>query len=185
MKKYKDLRLQLNEGENADGGSIGGYPAQSIRSAASDYGIHRIDSEEQVQRIQAFLTAFTGREYLEPRAALSLMRVKLNLTGLDFEFNSKTKIRNGEQVMLKLTRFGGTFGTTPEHDLMKDGFQVTDGIEDSLDGDHLAIAFSMTEAPSGLYKMDAKIVRYSGETPGTTVEQDGSRNSEQALPEDE
>jgi len=170
MKKYKDLRLKLNEGENADGGALGGYPTQNVRSAASDYGVHRIESEEQVQRIQAFLNAFTSREYLEPRAALSLMRVKINLTGLDFEFNSKTMLQNGKPTFLKLTRFGGTFGTTPTHNLMKDGFKVTDGIEDTLNGDHLAIQLMVAEAPSGLYKMTAKIVRYSGNLPDVETE---------------
>jgi len=165
MKKYKDLRLQLNEGENTEGGALGGYPAQNVQSAQSDFGIHRIESTEQVQRIQAFLSAFTGREYLEPRAALSLMRVKINLAGLDFEFNSKTPINVGVVNYLKLTRFGGTFGTTPDHDLLKDGFKVTDGVEDTLDGDHLAIALGIEEAPSGLYKMTASVMRYSGDNP--------------------
>jgi len=165
MKKYKDLRLQLNEAENTEGGALGGYPAQSVRSATSDFGIHRIESTEQVQRIQAFLSAFTGREYLDPRAALSLMRVKINLAGLDFEFNGKTPINVGVVNYLKLTRFGGTFGTTPEHNLMKDGFKVTDGVEDTLDGDHLAIALGVEEAASGLYKITASVMRYSGDSP--------------------
>ena len=165
MKKYKDLRLQLNEGENTEGGALGGYPAQSVQSAQSDFGIHRIEDNQQVQRIQAFLNAFTGREYLEPRAALSLMRVKINLAGLDFEFNGKTPLNVGQTQYLKLSRFGGTFGTTPEHNLMKDGFKTTDGVEDTLDGDHLAIALGIQEAPSGLYKMSADVVRYSGDNP--------------------
>lgn len=161
MKNYKQLKTQLYESENADGGALGGYPAEkSSRSASDDFGIHRTDNKEQVQRLQAFLHAFTSREYLDPRAALSLMRVKLNLADLDFDFNNKTAVPVGTPQYLVLKRFGGTFGTSPTHDLSK-GFQVTDGIEDSLNGDHLALRLTVTEAPSGLYKMDAKIVQYS------------------------
>ena len=173
MKKFKQLKQRLFESENTEGGALGGFPVQnSVRTAQSDYGVHRIESEQQVQRIQAFLTAFTGREYLDPRAALSLMRVKLNLTGLDFDFNNKTDIAVGQPINLQLKRFGGTWGTTPTHDLSK-GFQETDGIQDILGGDHLGIVLTVTPSDSGLYRLDAQIMRYgdgqemgSGEEPG-------------------
>ena len=162
MKKYKDLRLQLNEGENTEGGALGGYPAQNVQSAQSDFGIHRIENTEQVQRIQAFLSAFTGREYLEPRAALSLMRVKLNLAGLDFDFNKKTDLGIGQPMNFKLTRYGGTFGKTPT--TPHNEFETTDGIEDIMGGDHLSLAVMISEAESGLYKMDIEIVRSSNKS---------------------
>ena len=161
MKSYKQLKRQLNESEYVDGGALGQWPTpDSTRSAADDVGIHRVELDGQVQKLQAFLHAFTGREYLDPRAALSLMRVKLNLAGLDFDFNKKTEVSVGKPQYFKLNRFGGTFGTTPDHDLSK-GFKVTDGVEDILGGDHLALAVTINEAESGLYKMNAQIVRYS------------------------
>jgi hypothetical protein len=161
MKSYKQLKKQLNESEYVDGGALGQWPTpNSTRSAADDFGIHRIEHNEQLQRLQAFLHAFTGREYLDPRAALSLMRVKLNLAGLDFDFNKKTEVVANRPFYLKLNRFGGTFGVTPDHDISK-GFKVTDGIEDILGGDHLAISVLINETESGLYKINAKIVRYS------------------------
>jgi len=161
MKSYKQLKTQLNESEYVDGGALGQWPTpNSTRSAADDVGIHRIELNDQVQKLQAFLHAFTGREYLDPRAALSLMRVKLNLAGLDFDFNKKTEVSVGQTQYFNLNRFGGTFGTTPDHDLSK-GFKVTDGVEDILGGDHLALAITINEAESGLYKMNAQIVRYS------------------------
>jgi hypothetical protein len=161
MKSYKQLKRQLNESEYIDGGALGQWPTpDSTRSAADDIGIHRIEVDSQLQKLQAFLHAFTGREYLDPRAALSLMRVKLNLAGLDFSFNGKTQIDVNKPIYLKINRFGGTFGTTPDHDLSK-GFKVTDGVEDILGGDHLAVVVTISEAQSGLYKMNAKIVRYS------------------------
>lgn len=162
MKSYKQLKRQLNESEYVDGGALGQWPApDSTRSASDDFGIHRIDHNEQIQRLQAFLHAFTGREYLDPRAALSLMRVKLNLAGIDFDFNKNTQVSFNAPTHFKLKRFGGTFGVTPDHDLSK-GFKVTDGMEEILNGDHLDLVISVTESESGLYKMDAKIVRVSG-----------------------
>ena len=39
MKKYKELKQQLNEGEYMDGGVLGGFPVKnSTRSAYSDEG---------------------------------------------------------------------------------------------------------------------------------------------------
>ena len=160
MKKYKELRKQLNEGENMDGGVLGGFPVKnSTRSAYSDEGTYRVEKPEILQRLQAFLNAFTGREYLEPRSALSLLRVKLNLAGLDFDFNNKTEVKAGAPLVFKIKRFGGTFGHSVTHDLSK-GFEVTDGLESPIN-----LVVDIDEAPSGLYKMSAKFV------PGAALEQ--------------
>jgi hypothetical protein len=165
MKKFKQLKQQLMESENLDGGALGQWPTNGPTSAHSDYGVHRIESEEQVQRLQAFINTFMKRDFLEPRAALSLLRVKLNLAGMDFDFNNKTEVTAEKPMFFQLKRFGGTFGVTPEHNLMTQPFQVTDGIEDSLNGDHLGLSIDMKETESGLYKLKGLIVRYSGEKP--------------------
>ena len=158
MKKFKQLKQQLNEDAYMDGGALGQWPTpNSTRSAFSDFGVHRVEHQEQLKRIQAFLNAFTSREYLEPRAALSLMRVKLNLAGFDFDFNRKTEILTQTPIAFELKRFGGTFGkslTTPH-----DKFDTTDGFEGILDGDHLVLSVVIEEAPSGLYKLNAQIIR--------------------------
>lgn len=160
MKNYKQLKQQLMEGEYVDGGALGQWPTpDSVRSAADDFGIHRIEHSQEVQKLQAFLKAFTGREYIDPRAALSLMRVKLNLAGVDFDFNSKTHVSVGQPMHFHLKQWGGTFGVTPEND-GRNGFEVTDGISQKLGGDHLCLVVTLREAESGLYKMDAQIVRY-------------------------
>lgn len=147
------------ESEYVDGGALGQWPTpNSVRSAMSDFGVHRLEHNHEVQRLQAFLTAFTGREYLDPRAAISLMRAKLNLAGVDFDFNNKTQLSIGSPLYLPVKRFGGTFGkspTTPHNE-----FETTDGISHLIGGDHLAIVVTIREAQSGLYTMDAKIVRY-------------------------
>jgi hypothetical protein len=154
MKKYKELKTELlNEGEYMDGGALGGFPAKnSTRSAFSDEGTYRVENPEILQRLQAFLNAFTGKEYLEPRSALSLLRVKLNLAGLDFDFNNKIEVRTGAPLVFKIKRFGGTFGHSVSHDLSK-GFEVTDGLESPIN-----LIIDIQEAPSGLYKINAKFV---------------------------
>jgi hypothetical protein len=153
MKRYKELRKQLNESELQDGGALGGFPAdRGSRSAFSDYGLYRVENEEQLKRLKAFINAFTSREYLEPRAALSLLRVKLNLAGLDFQFDAKTDLKTNQPMLFKLKRFGGTFGTSPTHDLSK-GFEVTDGFM----GDSLSLIVNIIDSETGLYVLDIKV----------------------------
>jgi len=173
MKKFKQLKQQLNEDAYMDGGALGQWPTpNSTRSAFSDFGVHRVEYNEQLKRIQAFVHAFTSREYLEPRAALSLLRVKLNLAGFDFNFDKKTPINTDTPIMFKLTRFGGTFGkslTTPH-----DEFETTDGFEDILNGDQLALNVMIKNNPSGLYKLDIQIDRQgkNQETQNNTIKID-------------
>lgn len=165
MKSYKQLKKLLNEGEYMDGGALGAFPTKnSTRSAYSDEGVYRVEKPEQLQRLQAFLNAFTSKEYLDPRSALSLLRVKLNLAGLDFDFNNKTEIKGNQTINFKLNRFGGTFGTSPSHDLSK-GFETTDGLESPL-----TLIVSLGEAPSGLYKMSANITGGSDSEQGDMPE---------------
>lgn len=164
MKKYKELRKQLFEGENMDGGALGQWPTNAPDSAHSHYGVHRVESDEQIQRIQAFLNTFANKEYLDPRAALSLLRVKLNLAGLDFDFNNKTEVTPNKTMVFHLKRFGGTFGTTPTHDLTKEPFKVTDGIEDVTNGGHLNLTVNIDTAESGLYKLNLSLVKTQGNT---------------------
>lgn len=162
MKKFKQLKQELMESENMDGGALGQWPTNGPQSAHSDYGVHRIESEEQIQRLQAFLNTFGKREYLDPRAALSLLRVKLNFAGLDFDFNNKTEVTAEKPMGFQLKRFGGTFGTTPTHNLLKQGFKVTDGVEDVLGGDHLLLMVDIQETDSGLFKMRFEIQQVPG-----------------------
>jgi hypothetical protein len=157
MKRYKELKKQLNESEYMDGGALGQWPTNAPGSAHSDFGVHRIESDEQIQRLQAFLYTFSNKEYLDPRAALSLLRVKLNLAGFDFDFTNKTEIKPNETMAFHLKRFGGTFGTTPEHNLLKE-----DGIEDVMNGEHLNLVVHVSTSESGLYKLEMHLVKTQG-----------------------
>lgn len=160
MKKFKQLKQQLTEDAYMDGGALGQWPVpNSTRSAFSDFGVHRVEHDDQLKRLQAFINAFTGREYLEPRAALSLLRVKLNLAGFDFDFNSKNLIQTNTPMLFKLKRFGGTFGKTPT--TPHDEFTTTDGFEDILNGAHLGLNTVVEEVSSGLYKLNINIIKYN------------------------
>jgi hypothetical protein len=158
MKKFKDI-INLIESESFDGGGFGEpfQPTKTTRTAASDFGVHRIENDTQLNRIKAFLSTFAGREYIEPRGALALLRAKMNIMGLDFNFNSNTKLVPGPN-QFPLTRFGGTFGTTPEHDLLKDGFLVTDGIKEFNNGKGITLIIDVIMTPSSLYKFDFSLV---------------------------
>ena len=68
MIKFKELNTFLEtlfEGEETTGGAA--------RSAHSDHGVHRVEDPEQLTRINAFLNAFTQREFIEPKAAVATL----------------------------------------------------------------------------------------------------------------
>jgi len=158
MKKFKQIIALVESGEAEDGGGFGEphQPSRTTRSAASDFGAHRIENDTQLNRVKAFLSSFTNREYIEPRGALALLRAKLNILGLDFSFNPKTKLMPGPNLF-PLNRFGGTFGTTPEHDLLKDGFLETDGISEFNGGKGMNMVIDVQITPSHMYKFDINI----------------------------
>lgn len=158
MKKFKEIIALVESGEAEDGGGFGypHQPSRTTRSAASDFGVHRVENDTQLNRVKAFLSSFTNREYIDPRGALSLLRAKMNIMGLDFNFTPKTKLMPGPNVFA-MNRFGGTFGTTPDHDLLKDGFQVTDGISEFNGGKGLNLVIDVQITPSQLYKFDITV----------------------------
>ena len=64
----------------------------------------------------------------------------------------------GKRMDPKLRKeFGGSFGTTPEHDLMTQGFYEDDGIESKL-GTKLVLRTSFSKNDVGMWKVDATII---------------------------
>ena len=152
MKTYKELQEKMDtiiEGQETVGGAA--------RSAHSDFGVHRIEHPEELGRLNAFLNAFTQMEFLEPKSAIATIRHKLNLAGLDFEWNNKSTFTPEETLKLPLARWGGSFGTTPTHDL-KQGFHRGDNIAEFNNGKGLELSIDVYQEDGGLYQMDAKIV---------------------------
>ena len=150
MIKFKELNTFLEtlfEGEETTGGAS--------RSAFSDSGVHRIENPEQLARINAFLNAFTQREFIEPKAAVAQIRHKFNLIGLDFDWNASSGIKDGS-MSIPLNRFGGTFGKSLQTPYAE--FETTDGISEYNNGKGLNLQLNVENGDGGLYKLNAKIV---------------------------
>jgi len=162
MKSYKQLKEKLqtiSEGQHIMGGAA--------RSAHSDFGVHRIEDASQMLRLNSFLNAFTQREFLEPKTAIAQMRHKLNLAGLDFDWDNGSTVKTEQTMELPLKRWGGSFGTIPTHDLKK-GFYKSDNISEYNGGVGLALKVDVIQDDDGLYEIDAKIIPHEGELPETT-----------------
>jgi len=153
MKTYKELQETLSiitEGQETVGGAA--------RSAHSDFGVHRVDNPEQLIRLNSFLKAFTQREFIEPKSAVSQLRHKMNLAGLDFDWDNSSELSTNESTNLPLKRWGGSFGTTPTHNLLKQGFYKSDNISEFNNGVGLSLKLDLFQDDDGLYEIDAKIV---------------------------
>jgi len=154
MITYKELRQQINESEEAAGGGFGdgsNYTSKG-RSAHSDFGVHYTENDSQLKRINAMINAFTQKEYLEPRGAISLLRHKLNLVGLDFPFDKGIDIMANESKTYRILKYGGTFGKSL--DTPYDQFEETDGFSD---GKSYVLELNVVDNPNGLYKLQANI----------------------------
>jgi hypothetical protein len=165
MKRFNELKQRLAESEYSDGGGFNAaYDGTTSRSVASDYGAHRVENDTQKTRINAFLQTFSQKDYLDPRSAFALLRAKLNLIGLDFQFNPNVPMLPNSEMTFPLTRFGGTFGTTPTHDLSK-GFQVTDGISEFNGGKGMALVATISQMGSnGLFKFNLRLEETAGDS---------------------
>tara|TARA_Y100000310_G_C20422413_1_gene687309 strand:- start:12 stop:488 length:477 start_codon:yes stop_codon:yes gene_type:complete len=153
MKTYKELQETIStitESQETVGGAA--------RSAHSDFGVHRIDNAEQIIRLNSFLKAFTQREFLEPKNAVAQLRHKMNLAGLDFDWDNSSELSMDESNNLPLKRWGGSWGTTPTHNLLKQGFHTSDNISEFNNGVGLALKLDVFQEDDGLYEIDAKIV---------------------------
>lgn len=149
MIKFKELNTFLTalfESEETTGGAS--------RSAHSDYGIHRVENPEQLGRLNAFLSAFTQREFIEPKAAVALLRHKFNTIGLDFDWNASSNLQDGNNT-IPLNRYGGTFGKSLQTPYAE--FETTDGIKEFNNGKGLNLNLNLSTGEDGLYKLDAKI----------------------------
>lgn len=164
MKKFSQLKQRLDESEYTEGGGFNAaYDGTTSRSAASDFGIFRVEDPTQRARLSAFLLTWAQKDYLDPRSALALLRAKLNLAGLDFHFNANVPLVPNSEIIFPLTRFGGTFGTTEVHDLSK-GFKETDGIAEYNDGKGLQIVMSLTRnGANGLFKFTPRLEEVESE----------------------
>lgn len=167
--KFKELQkkiINLQEmggGEHTEGGSLqGGDPRNAGNSLLNDFGAHRLEHEKMVDRLNAFLHAYSGKEFLDPEGALAVLKNKLNIIGLDFQ---QTKLSLGMNI-LKLYQYGapglGVFGVAKDlkTDLTKEPFSRTAGIDPAFD---MNLVINVEKTPSHLVRFNMKAVS-SGET---------------------
>lgn len=157
MKSYKQLLQKLDESEY----SVGSYEHGRVagaggRSAHSDLGSYRIELDEVVGRINAFIKEYTSREFLDPTNLRNQLKARLNHVGLDFECDPTKRLGEGS-YSYQLQRFGGSFGTTPEHDLLKDGFLKSDMIREFV-GTGMILSFDITRNEHSMFEVDARIM---------------------------
>jgi|TARA_R110002020_G_scaffold43042_2_gene125459 hypothetical protein len=159
MKNFKELANNIGlyeSGEHTFGGGVQN-PSATPReiSAASDVGVFNIQRKSQLNRINAFLDSFSRKEYIDPRGAIAMLRAKLNIAGLDFDFTGKTCFSEDGENRFPINRFGGTFGkglTTPF-----DEFDNTDGISDANDGKGFDLVITITTTANGVSKLNARL----------------------------
>ena len=143
MKKFKELKNVL-ENYNAWG--------STHRSALSDAGTFYLNQPEQLARVNAFIESFMSRDFIDVQNALNHLRARLNVTGLDFNVGD---VKMEGKMSFPLTRHGGAFGTTPEHDLSK-GFYKDDGFGEDM---NFALESEVVLSENGSYAVKARIVK--------------------------
>ena len=160
MKKFKELRQEINvlSEEHSEGGGFGYDPVLQSkgRSAKDNVQPTNYDDPYDMQKVNAFISAFTSKSYVDPRSALYLLRAKLNLTGIDFDMTRSTELEAEKEYSFPVKRFGGTFGTSPEHDL-KTGFEVTNGFGDKNYALKVKVIEPSGGGKSGLFMINAQI----------------------------
>lgn len=172
MKKFKELAGQIGlyeSGEHTFGGGFNNINQQAHSiSALSNDGIYNIQKKSQLHRINAFLDAFSRKEYIDPIGAMGILRSKLNIAGLDFVFNKETCLNDEGETRFKITRFGGTFGKSL--DTPFDEFETTDGISDYNGGRGFELIVNISTTANGTYKIDTQIVDEGPEVVAVEVE---------------
>jgi len=145
MKKFKELKTVLEDFKWGD----------NTTTALSDEGTFYIERPDQLMRINAFIESFMDRDFIDARQAFNHLRARLNVTGIDFSKTPET-VQEGN-LEFEVTRNGGSFGTTPEHNLMKDGFYRDSGVP----GMNFTLKADVVLGESGMYRISAKIIQTS------------------------
>jgi len=146
MKTYKELKSKLD--------GIMEYNTLSQTAAwqtVNATGSHHIEQDKAINELNMFIARNLDRLFTDPVTAVNMLRSKLNFVGIDFQPNLE-EMYSGGPVSFPVTRHGGSFGTTPDHDL-KTGFYRGDGIP----GMKVSLAGSITAESTG-YRISLKLV---------------------------
>ena len=157
MKTFRQLKKQLIEsGEHTTGGGFGDvFVHTNANSAIKDYGsgTFELSQDGNINRVNAFLDSYFRSPCTEYQTKLGMLKSKLNIIGLDFPYNKNTELREGMN-RFELTRFGGTFGKTPQTPF--DEFETTNGFPE---GESYSLVIDVNSGESGKYQIHARVVR--------------------------
>ncbi len=163
--KFKQLLGKINTiVENApeytEGGGlyIGDPQAPKGGSSLTDKGTFNLNLPRSIDAINAMLSGFSSRDYIDPDGITSVVKQKLNHFGLDFMCGGQ--IQDGENGY-ELVQYGspqlGVYGQNPYDDVNTKGFKQGDGIKEKL-GYSLKLIVNVQRMPTGLRKVNMMIV---------------------------
>ena len=148
MKTFKQMLKEGHMQAKYGAGQVG--TATSNSPEDSNLGAHNVENAEILKRVNAFVGSIAEQEYLNPKAAIEALAMKLKTIGLDISPVEMTG-DNGK-VTAEVTQFGGRFGK----DL--DGADLNDdGISHRKEGG-LKLEVSYETLKNGSSKVFAKLV---------------------------
>lgn len=169
--KFKQLlttieSLQENAPEHTFGGGLYiGDVGKGDVSALTDKGTFNINLPHSIDAINAMLSGFSMRDYIDPMSVIGVVKQKLNHFGLDFDHKAATQ-GDADNIHFKLIQYGspqlGVYGQNPYDDVNEKGFNQGDGITEKL-GHGLDLVATVTKTPSGLRRLQLTIVPSNGE----------------------
>lgn len=156
MKSFKELRESINEATYRPTGTF----SRDANDATinGEVATYQIQDAKAISQLNSFIGAFNKGDFLNPMSGLAKLREKLRTgAGIDFECDTNMLPEDGYTVDYELSQYGGSFGTTPEHDLMTQGFYEDDGIENKL-GTKLVLRTTFSKNEHKMWKVDAMII---------------------------
>ena len=102
MKRFKELRENLIA--EAEFSPYGLYQ----RSVHTDHGVHRLDTDDSLAKINAFIENFFSGDYMSPKVRIEQLRVRLNHLGLDFDM--KNGVMEEDVTSFPVSYYGKVFG---------------------------------------------------------------------------
>ena len=148
MKTFKQMLKEGYKQDKYGAGQVG--TATSNSPEDSNLGAHNVENAEILKRVNAFVGSIAEQEYLNPKAAIEALAMKLKTIGL--EISPVEMTGDNGKVTAEVKQFGGRFGK----DL--DGADLNDdGISHRKEGG-LKLEVSYETLKNGTSKVFAKLV---------------------------
>jgi len=104
---------------------------------SGSYAPFQVEDEENIERLNKFLRAFSTERHCDPKQSLVLLRTKLNTIGLDFPYDGRRPLSAKE--VFNMTQFGGRQGMNDKGEMFAD-----DGISHRTGGKGLELHVETT-----------------------------------------